>query len=93
MTNTGEPAINPVKAGQAKGADKPGPKGTQSVAPLHIGGTRTSRLPGESWGLTHRVFRAEHGNPVSLPCEGQANREEGRRGCGHEISEKANAGL
>ena len=93
MTNPGEPTINPVKAGQAKDADKPGPKGTQSVAPLHIGSTRTRRLPGESWGLPHRVKRAEHGKPVSSPRKGQADREGGRRGCGQEISEEANAGL
>jgi hypothetical protein len=93
MTNPGEPTINPVKAGQAKDAVKPGPKGTQSVAPLHIGSTRTRRLPGESWGLPHRVKRAEHGKPVSSPRKGQADREEGCRGCGQEISEKANAGL
>ena len=92
MTNPGEPTINPVKAEQAKDADKPGPKGTQSVAPFHIGGTRTSRLPGESRGLPHRVIRAEHGKPVSPPRKGQADRKGGRRGCGHEISEKANAG-
>jgi hypothetical protein len=93
MTNQGEPTINPVNAEQAKDADKPGPKGTQSAAPFHIGSTRTRRLPGESWGLPHRVIRAEHGKPVSPPRKGQADREGGRRGCGHEISEKANAGL
>jgi hypothetical protein len=93
MINPGEPTINPVKAGQAKDADKPGPKGMQSVAPLHIGSTRTRRLPGENWGLHHRVIRAEHGKPVSPPRKGQADREGGRRGCGQEISEEANAGL
>ena len=50
------------------------------------------RLPGESRGLPHRVIRAEHGKPVSPPRKGQADREGGRRGCGHEISEEANAG-
>jgi hypothetical protein len=92
-TNRCEPAINLVKVEQAKGADKPGPKGTQSAASLHIGGTRTRRLPGKSWGLTHRVTPAEHGKPVPLPHARQANRKGGRWGCGQEISEKANAGL
>ena len=41
MTNEGEPTINPVKDEQAKGADKPEPKGVQLVAPFHIGSTRT----------------------------------------------------
>ena len=36
---------------------------------------------------------AEHGKPVSPPRKGQADRKGGRRGCGQEISEKANAGL
>ncbi len=89
MINRCEPAINLVKAGQAKGADKPGPKGMQSAASLHIGGTRTRRLPGKSWGLTHRVTQAEHGKPVPLPRARQANRKEGRWGCGQEISEKS----
>ncbi len=93
MTNRGEPAINPVKAEQAKGADKPGPKGTQPVALLHIGGTRTQRLPGENWGLTHHVRQTEHGKPVSLPHSRQANRKGSRWRCGQEIPEKANAGL
>jgi hypothetical protein len=93
MTNRCEPAINPVKVEQAKGADKPGPKGTQSAAPLHIGGTRTRRLPGESWGLTHRVTQAEHGKPVSPPRERQADRKGSHWGCGQETSEEANAGL
>ena len=52
MTNPGEPTINPVKAGQAKDADKPGPKGTQSAAPFHIGGTRTSTTAGGELGST-----------------------------------------
>jgi hypothetical protein len=93
MTNKCEPTINLVKAGQAKGADKPGPKGMQSVAPLHIRSTRTGRLPGESWGLTHRVRQAEHGKPVSLPHQRQADRKESRWRCGQEIPEKANADL
>jgi hypothetical protein len=92
MTNQGEPAINLVKAEQAQGADKPGPKGRQSVAPLHVGSTRTSRLPGESWGRNHRVTQAEHGKPVSPPRKRQADRKGGPRGCGQEISEGANAG-
>jgi hypothetical protein len=34
-------------------------------------------LPGESWGLTHRIKQAEHGKPVSLPRQRQADRKEG----------------
>jgi hypothetical protein len=93
MTNRGEPTINPVKEEQAKGADKPGPKGMQPVAPFHIGSTRTQMLPGESWGLIHRVRQAEHGKPVFSPQTRQADRKEGRWKCGQKISEKANAGL
>ncbi len=81
-TNRGKPTIDPVKDEQAKGAHKPGPKGTQSAAPLHIGSTRTQRLPGESWGLTHRVKQAEHGKPVSPPHPRQADRKGGRQRCG-----------
>jgi hypothetical protein len=92
-TNRCEPTTNLVKAGQAKGADKPGPKGTQSVAPLHIRSTRTRRLPGESWGLIHCVRQAEHGKPVSSPHPRQADRKGGRWRCGQEIPEKANADL
>src|SRR2546430_8491962 len=82
MTNRCEPTINLVNDEQAKGADKPGPKGMQSAVPLHIGSTRTESLPGKSWGLTHRVTQAEHGKPVSSPRQRQADRKEGRWGCG-----------
>jgi hypothetical protein len=74
--------INPVKDEQAKGTDRPEPKGVQLVASFHSGSTRTGALPGKSWGLTHRVRQVEHGKPVSLPYKGQADRKERCGRCG-----------
>ena len=56
--------------------------GVRSVVLFSYGNTRTTGSPGNSRNLRHRVNDTEHGKPVLLPCEWQANRKERRGRCG-----------
>ncbi|GJL52078.1 MAG: hypothetical protein NPIRA01_33050 [Nitrospirales bacterium] len=76
MVNTGEPMINLVTIKQAEGADRPEPNGERVVGLLSYGTTRTGTPPGNSRNLLYRVNDTEHGKPVLLPYEWQANRKE-----------------
>ena len=77
MVNVSEPTINPVYSQQAKGAEKPEPKGERLVVPLSYGNTRTQKPLGDSRNLTRRVENTEHGKPVPPPRKRQS-RPQGR---------------
>jgi hypothetical protein len=80
--NSGEPVINLVKHNRLKVLTSLNQNGMRRAVPLSHGNTRTTAPPGNNRNLRHCVNDTEHGKPVLLPYEWQANRKESRERCG-----------